>query len=905
MKVKRNFEKLYRREQDPWGIGAADSERYNHYLDLLLQRTGPRDSILDIGCGLGGFLARFKDHYAHLHGLEISEEAIARGKKRHPFIVFEKGSAARLSETSFDRMSFDSILFSDVIYYLDEKAKRRALDWIATHLNRDGRALIAAWCPGTGPYLSPEEFKRLVCHYFRIEQEGFLESGHVVFLAVPKKNLVAVTIDCETWHPIPPGRAIDWDRDILQPTERLMALFEKHGLSLTLFAEMGEYFWLQEHDPSLASKLADQWKAAVVRGHDVQLHLHPNWLPELGAQFQNGNWHWDWSLARAEDFPGDLSALIRRCKQTLESLIQPVSPEYRVTCYRAGAYQAQPFRRLHDALVENGIHCDSSVYAGGVSEERGYDYSLAWSRHQPYFASRFDPQLPAPPAENQVLELPVFTYAWDRRWFLDGEEGARMARRLFRYLKNQDKILTSTGRRRVARQIQRAASRMYSLLKPWRRWVNAVLPRSVLHGIAGYQTEPWEGHRYFVMIGHSKADLDWEALDRNLSILDQDPRIQFVPLSRMAETARSDLTPRRPADPLKEAEYQVQREFAAIMGDERNEPQSRILQEMVPWDRDRLLDLGCGAGYWSRKLADLYPWMHITGVDYGEPFIEKARAHYGGGNVVFQRENFQDLSFPGESFDAVYADNVLEHAYDVTATLSEIHRVLRSGGVLVAAIPSDGRNPQRVCDNHTWKTVPHEVRERLRFAGFQDIEILERDTLSLGQAPYPPSRDLMMYIKAWKREHPVTQRQRALELMNWVHQRLEHDPDAPPADWPQMLTQRRARAGEYAHLLGHLLNLEGFSFQWLALQPGESTSQTSGFHDRVLMPLDHSSRLLLDPFNNHFWEGPADSLFAGSHSLLSALNLTEPEESQKGQIKYALRRRWEETPSFKKPGTSH
>lgn len=45
------------------------------------------------------------------------------------------------------------------------------------------------------------------------------------------------------------------------------------------------------------------------------------------------------------------------------------------------------------------------------------------------------------------------------------------------------------------------------------------------------------------------------------------------------------------------------------------------------------------------------------------------------------------LPFPSESFDVVYADQVLEHVFDMTKAIKEIQRVTRVGGIIVIGIP--------------------------------------------------------------------------------------------------------------------------------------------------------------------------------------------------------------------------
>ncbi|HUG90001.1 MAG TPA: hypothetical protein VML55_04150, partial [Planctomycetaceae bacterium] len=74
-----------------------------------------------------------------------------------------------------------------------------------------------------------------------------------------RSRLAAITIDYETWQPIPPGKRIDWTQDVFAPAERLMDLAEPLGVPVTFMAEMGEYFWLVEHEPQTARRMKEQW----------------------------------------------------------------------------------------------------------------------------------------------------------------------------------------------------------------------------------------------------------------------------------------------------------------------------------------------------------------------------------------------------------------------------------------------------------------------------------------------------------------------------------------------------------------------------------------------------------------------------------------------------------------------
>ena len=862
MRVERDFEELYRTEDDPWGIGEAKAERYDVYREMLLRHSGSRGRLLDVGCGLGAPLARCEGDFDQLVGLELSSEAIDRGARRFPGIRFVQGSADELGRSPVDGDTFDAIVYSDVIAYLDEAGKRGSLRWIADHLAKDGVALVAAWCPG-GDYPTPEELERLVSRELVILDKRLLETGHQAFVARRKRWLVALTVDYETWQPIPEGRRIDWEADVFAPTDRLMEACGRQGVPLTLFAELGEYLWLAEHEPDLADRMAAQWRAAVSGGHDVQLHLHPSWLPELGARRDGDRWEWDWRYGRAADYPGDLAELVGRCKTALEEAIRPARSDYEVTCFRAGAYEAQPFTRLYDALEANGIGCDSSVYAGGHREGRSYDYSLAYSDHQPYFASRYDPQLKAPPSERAVVELPIFTPKPGQRWTFDGGEGAEFAGRL----RERRELLSdagpsSEGARRLA-QARWLVSTAYWLARGHRRVANRVLPRPVARLMTTYGPERLVGDEYFVLVGHTKANLDIEAIEQGLRDLEAD--FEFPKLSELAARSRPELERAVNTDAGAEARRQVRREYRAVMGDERNESQSFRLQELIPWDRRRVLDLGCGAGTWSARIAELRPWMDVVGVDVGEDFIAKARRQYESARVSFQVEDFAALSFAEGSFDCVYADNSLEHAFDVDATLREITRVLRPGGVLVAALPPDARNPAQVCDNHTWKTAPHEVRMRLEAAGLVDVEVEEIDTYrELGMPPFPPSDDRMMYLTAWRRDSAATGFERAAEVADFVYRALNpgepHDTD----DLRTLLARGRAWCAGYTLAAGLLLRREGYGVRWATMvahqHPRGRGTAREDTHEVLEVRSPSGDVKVLDAMANRWFDASLDDL---------------------------------------------
>lgn len=95
----------------------------------------------------------------------------------------------------------------------------------------------------------------------------------------------------------------------------------------------------------------------------------------------------------------------------------------------------------------------------------------------------------------------------------------------------------------------------------------------------------------------------------------------------------------------------------------------------------RLLEIGCGIGLDSTQLARC--GFDVTAVDLTESAISIARQYAQSRNVQidFRVENAEHLEFEDESFDAVYSFGVLHHTPDIEKAISEVHRVLKPGGI--------------------------------------------------------------------------------------------------------------------------------------------------------------------------------------------------------------------------------
>nr|WP_284041319.1 methyltransferase domain-containing protein [Halomonas olivaria] len=103
------------------------------------------------------------------------------------------------------------------------------------------------------------------------------------------------------------------------------------------------------------------------------------------------------------------------------------------------------------------------------------------------------------------------------------------------------------------------------------------------------------------------------------------------------------------------------------------------LWQMLPPGASSLLDLGCGTGYWTQRLALRYPHAHVTGVDIAPGMLEHAQARYGP-QIEWRQGDAALMPFGGDSFDVVFSNLAIQWCRDSGAVMSELQRVLVPGG---------------------------------------------------------------------------------------------------------------------------------------------------------------------------------------------------------------------------------
>jgi hypothetical protein len=207
------------------------------------------------------------------------------------------------------------------------------------------------------------------------------------------------------------------DRCVIDPAERLMDVCERFDTRLTFFVDVCELWAFKRVEATAGFEdktytpgawMESQLKDAVTRRHDVQLHLHPQWLAYkyLGRL----RWRLRYDLYRTSDLPSEgrfnLRRVIGRGKETLEALLKPVDPGYCCKSFRAGGLCVQPEQAVLHALAKSGVRKDSSVVPKlSRSGDFGFDFTRVELPYpMPY---RVRNSIVAPDNEGEVTEYPI------------------------------------------------------------------------------------------------------------------------------------------------------------------------------------------------------------------------------------------------------------------------------------------------------------------------------------------------------------------------------------------------------------------------------------------------------------------------------------------------------------------
>lgn len=114
----------------------------------------------------------------------------------------------------------------------------------------------------------------------------------------------------------------------------------------------------------------------------------------------------------------------------------------------------------------------------------------------------------------------------------------------------------------------------------------------------------------------------------------------------------------------------------------------KIIEEINPQSDEKIVDLGCGTGYYLYLLSSLPVNLKLTGFDADVKAMDEAKLLPEGNKINFIVGDMHKMPFKNNSFNKAVCSEVLEHLGNDELALQEIYRVLKPGGILAISVPS-------------------------------------------------------------------------------------------------------------------------------------------------------------------------------------------------------------------------
>jgi len=111
---------------------------------------------------------------------------------------------------------------------------------------------------------------------------------------------------------------------------------------------------------------------------------------------------------------------------------------------------------------------------------------------------------------------------------------------------------------------------------------------------------------------------------------------------------------------------------------------SGVIEWLDPQPGERILDLGCGDGQLTVRIAA--SGATVTGLDASAKMVAAARAR----GVNADKGSAEKLPYPDHTFEAVFSNAALHWIRGQDDMLAQVHRVLRHGGRFVAEMGGHG-----------------------------------------------------------------------------------------------------------------------------------------------------------------------------------------------------------------------
>ena len=105
--------------------------------------------------------------------------------------------------------------------------------------------------------------------------------------------------------------------------------------------------------------------------------------------------------------------------------------------------------------------------------------------------------------------------------------------------------------------------------------------------------------------------------------------------------------------------------------------------------RDSCLDVGCGGGALFPSISSGF--RRVVGLDCDIETAQRVRDEMRLTNIQLTQEDLFNVNIQDESFDAIFALDIIEHLDNVSEAIDRLFKWINPGGLLIICIPTENR----------------------------------------------------------------------------------------------------------------------------------------------------------------------------------------------------------------------
>jgi hypothetical protein len=325
------------------------------------------------------------------------------------------------------------------------------------------------------------------------------------------------------------------------PLRRLLEIYRQAGVRTTFLPDVMQQMRFRDLAHTELRPLADSWdelmREAFRQGHDVQLHLHPQWL---NGKYADGQWQLkgNWSIVKYDR--STARAMLERGKNYLEDLLQPISADYRCLAFRAGALAAAPSDCLFELLSNMGVVLDVSIAPGLRVKDRNVqiDYRDCEETFLPFYPLLKDARRISPDRQSIVC-VPLNHFYGSRREVT--KQNISLVQQRISKAKSSEANQQGPG---ISGESSRLALAFEKLVKPAikRKYfvsdtgrLNYQLMNEMIVSIRRRARESGLTDVPVVLTNHPKDIRDWAGLERFIGEVSRAADVEFVTLTGLAQ----------------------------------------------------------------------------------------------------------------------------------------------------------------------------------------------------------------------------------------------------------------------------------------------------------------------------------------------------------------------------------